>query len=166
MTTARIFCGLLWLCLGLSVQAADDKSGADMARERARIDQQRELLESNFSKVQRGCYARFAVSDCLIHARRERRIGLDELRRQEVVLNNLDRQAMAQAELDRIGRNTSPERQQELTEQRQQALENAQQRQARSEQKESAVPESAAAAVSGVPSARPAANPADGLRQQ
>lgn len=111
MTTARFFSVLLGLCVGLAVQAADDKSASrDMALERARIDQQRAGLESNFSKVQQGCYARFAVSDCLSQARRERRIGLDELRRQEVTLNNLERQAMARAELDRIARNTSPEK--------------------------------------------------------
>ena len=138
MTTAGTFHVLLWLwlCMGLAAQAADNNSGTtDLALERASIIQQRGLLELNFSKLQKGCYARFVVSDCLSQARRERRIGLDELRHQELVLNNLDRHALAQAELDRIAGNVTSERQLELTQKRQQALEGTQQRQIRSEQK-------------------------------
>ena len=135
MTMARTFSVLLWLGMGLTAQAADNKSGAtDMALERARINQQRVWLESNFSKREQGCYARFAVSDCLSQVRRERRIGMDALRQQEVVLNNLDRQARAQNELDRIGLNKLPEQQQDLTQQRQPPLEKAPQRPIGSEQ--------------------------------
>lgn len=111
MKMARVFYILLWFCTGLGAQAEDSTPAAvDMSVVRDRINQQRGLIESDFSKQQQACYARFAVSDCLRQTRRERRVILDELRRQEVVLNQRDRQAKAQAELDRISRNVSPER--------------------------------------------------------
>lgn len=162
MKISRIF---LWL-VSLSMSAMGYAQGSatvplNISLERARITQQRAEFEAVFVQKQQGCYERFAVSDCLSRARRERRVALDELRRQEVVLNGLDRQAKALAELDRIQRNFSPERQQELELQRQQSLLNAQERQRLSDEKKAALAKPASAAASVASSVPPAVGPED-----
>lgn len=167
MTTFHVS---LWLVL-ISMSAmgcAQDSSAVPLNAlvERARITQQRADFEVVFVQKQQGCYARFAVSDCLSRARRERRDALDELRRQEVVLNDLDRQAKAMAELDRIQSNFSPERRQELEWQRQQALLNAQERGLRSDEKKAGAVRPAVSAASVSNAASPAMGPEDAVIQQ
>ncbi len=75
--------------------------------ERQRIASQRARVEAVFIEAEQACYARFAVTDCLRKARTERRLTLGELRRQELVLNDMDRQAKALAALNRIQNNVS-----------------------------------------------------------
>lgn len=136
MRTSHILFWLVLMTMSAMGCAQDNNSvPLDALLERARITRQRADYEAVFVQKQQSCYARFAVSDCLSRARRERRISLDELRLQEVVLNDLDRQAKALTALDRTQRNFSPEHQQALALQRQQALLSAQERQRRSDEK-------------------------------
>jgi hypothetical protein len=76
--------------------------------ERQRISEQRAHHEAVFQQAEQVCYRQFAVSDCLRRARLERREALNELRRQELVLNDLERQAKAMAELKRIESRSAP----------------------------------------------------------
>ena len=145
------FAGLmLGFCSGLAAQTAPaNNETTELLDKRRRVAEQRETIEATFLTKQQECSVRFAVSDCLIQARRQRRLALDELRHQEIRLNDLDRQSKAAATLDRIQKNQSLERQRELELQRQQALQSAQERQLRSEDKKSQGSKPSATQVSG-----------------
>lgn len=83
---------------GLGAQAQD----VVIEVERARIAAARADHERVYASAEQACYQRFAVSDCLRRARAERRTVLSDLRRQELILNDLQRQAKAAAALGRI----------------------------------------------------------------
>jgi hypothetical protein len=64
---------------------------------------------------------------------------MDELRRQELELNDLDRQHKAAEALDRIQDKVSPARQQEAVQQQRQAVQAQQEKQKRADEKREAV---------------------------
>jgi hypothetical protein len=107
----NIFRCLVVLMMGMSnltVFAADNAPDAgNLATERSAINQLRSVAEAEAVHAQQGCYARFAVSDCLKKVRRDRRAVLDDLRRREVVLNDQERKAKAAATLERLQNNQS-----------------------------------------------------------
>lgn len=70
--------------------------------ERERIHALRLEQDRIYQSAEKACYARFAVSDCLRTARADRRAVLGELRRQELILNDLQRQGKAAAAYQRI----------------------------------------------------------------
>ncbi|PKO62672.1 MAG: hypothetical protein CVU24_02875 [Betaproteobacteria bacterium HGW-Betaproteobacteria-18] len=70
--------------------------------ERLRIQKLRLEYEAIDQQAQADCYAKFAVSDCLRAARAKKRFVLDDLRRQEVILNDLDRHTKAIEALNKI----------------------------------------------------------------
>jgi len=94
----------LWGALSLGAQTAPP---LDAGAERARIAQQRAEQEAIFALAEVACYRRFAVSDCLRDARKKRRSALDELWRQEVVLNDEERRFKGSQALQRIQNNIS-----------------------------------------------------------
>jgi len=96
------FC--LWGAMSLGAETAQP---LDASAERARIAQQRSEQEAIFALAEVACYRRFAVSDCLRDARKSRRIALDELRRQEIVLNDEERRLKASQAVQRIQNNIS-----------------------------------------------------------
>lgn len=84
--TLMMVLGLLWV---LGAGAADS---GDEAAQRTQIGQAREAAERRYLAEERGCYQRFAVTDCLEDAKRTRRKTLGELQRQEAALNQARRQ--------------------------------------------------------------------------
>lgn len=107
----------LWLCHGLA--RAQNPSTPPMqtqeegvtpapfdaehdARERARIKHERERVEAQYKESLADCYQRFAVNACLRDARRARRVVIDRLRGEEIVLDDAKRLAEAQAQKQRI----------------------------------------------------------------
>lgn len=84
----------------------------DVGAERQRIAQERATSEAAYVASERVCYSRFAVSDCLSDARKKRRVVMDELRRQELVLNDLDRQIKGMEALKRIEANVAAQQEQ------------------------------------------------------
>ncbi len=58
------------------------------ARERERIAVERAAALAAYGREEEGCYQRFAVNDCLREVRKRRRVTMDELRRQEIILND------------------------------------------------------------------------------
>lgn len=78
--------------------------------ERTRIAQVRAREEARFAQEHAACYARFAVNDCILKARARLRTVLDELRRQEVVLNDAERKRKALQQLERIKEKTEVQR--------------------------------------------------------
>ncbi len=160
MNTSRCTSFFVLVAMSLLCHAQGNPSiPLNLSVERARITQQRAESEATFVQKQQYCYQRFAVSDCLGKVKGERRAVLDELRSQEIQLNSLERQAKAQAELDQIQSNFSPERRKELEIQRQQALQNAQERLLRSEEKKAGAARPAAPASSVANTAMPVIAP-------
>ena len=111
MNTQRL-AGLAMVLLSLGSGAAQSQPAVttaarvqptDWQQQRQQLAEQRVRQEQLFQSAQAQCYQRFAVTDCLRSARAQHRLAMDELRRQEVILNDLDRQAQAQASLERIG---------------------------------------------------------------
>lgn len=72
-----------------------DMSAEQMAAERQRINRVRVAEENRFSAAEAACYQRFAVNDCLTTVQRARRTVREELRRQEIALNDIERQQRA-----------------------------------------------------------------------
>lgn len=77
--------------------------------QRLRIQAERMEKEPHYQIQETQCYARFAVTDCLNEVRSQRRAVLHELRRQEITLNNIERQQKAQEQLERIRQKSSAE---------------------------------------------------------
>jgi hypothetical protein len=84
----------------------------DAQAERERIGRERAASEVVYAASERVCYSRFAVSDCLSDARKAKRLTTDELRRQELVLNDMERQAKAVDALKRIEANVAVQQEQ------------------------------------------------------
>jgi colicin import membrane protein len=85
---------LLVMVLLASANAAAQAPG-DVAAARERISAARSQAEAEFKVQEKACYQRFAVNDCLQAARTQRRTGLAELRREEIALNDAERQRKA-----------------------------------------------------------------------
>ena len=89
----------LALCISLLLPCARAQSAVQIedtitqqdAVERERIRQTRASQQARFIAQEAGCYARFAVNDCLIEVRAHRRELLADLRRQEILLNDAQR---------------------------------------------------------------------------
>ncbi len=87
------------LCLTLSAPYVHAQSQSDAEEtftlrdqaERERIRQTRASQQALFTSQEVQCYARFAVNDCLIAIRVRRRAVLGDLRRQEILLNDMQR---------------------------------------------------------------------------
>lgn len=95
MTSSKKIWFLLstWPLLAAAQVAAPTLIDADAQRER--LSQERAAHEAAFLQAKEQCYQRFAVSDCLTDARRARRLALDALHRQELLLNDQERQTKA-----------------------------------------------------------------------
>lgn len=90
----------LWLLPFMTVVACAQPidvstAGPDVAAERSRIQVERAQAETRYVQEQPACYARFAVNDCLRDSRARRRQALDQLRRQDIALNDAERQRRA-----------------------------------------------------------------------
>jgi hypothetical protein len=70
--------------------------------ERLRIQNARKQVQAETEQANAACYQKFAVSDCLRDVRAKNRPVLDALRRQEIILNDLERQAKAMEALKKI----------------------------------------------------------------
>jgi len=70
--------------------------------ERLRIQDARKQVQAESEQANAACYQKFAVSDCLRDVRAKNRPLLDALRRQEIILNDLERQAKAMEALIKI----------------------------------------------------------------
>lgn len=80
---------------------------------RSRIQAERTQAESAYQRDEAACYQRFSVTDCILQIRKQRRVVLDGLRRQEVEINRLERHSKALEQRERIKEKSSEKRQQE-----------------------------------------------------
>lgn len=104
-----LVCQLAIAVLAASVWAESEAPKIDplqVQQERLRIQRLRLDYEAIDQQAKAACYQKFAVTDCLRAARAKKRVILDDLRRQEVILNDLDRQFKAAEALKRIEKKT------------------------------------------------------------
>lgn len=104
-----LVCQLAIAVFAASVRAESEAPKIDplqVQQERLRIQQLRLEYEAIDQQAQVACYQKFAVTDCLRAARAKKRVILDDLRHQEVILNDLDRQYKAAEALKRIEKKT------------------------------------------------------------
>lgn len=104
----RLFAlGSLVLLLGAQAQPVDRSLPSTAAAERARIEAERSSAQVRFENEEASCYQRFAVNDCLREVRVRRRAVLEELRRQEIILNDADRKKRAAEQARRADEKSS-----------------------------------------------------------
>lgn len=90
------------LCTMSNAQEGVEPLVVDIPRERARIQAEQLAVQARFDSETAACFSRFAVTDCIGQQRSLRRERLDDLRRQQVALNQMERARRAQEQLERI----------------------------------------------------------------
>ncbi len=103
---------LLFVTVGAFSQSSDSSSAArpQVEGERARMALDRVREQALHAQERTACYARFAVNDCLWDARVRLRSVLDDLRRQEVALNDAERQRKGLQQSERLQQRSSVQR--------------------------------------------------------
>jgi len=96
------FAGSLLAVLAFPLIAHAQASGDGLAAEQARIVAEREQADATYRQEEKACYGKFAVNDCLKAAKTKRREAHAALRRQEVSLNDADRQRKAATRLREV----------------------------------------------------------------
>lgn len=91
------------------IDAGSTKS-VDMTAERNRIQGERAHMEARVAQEEAACYARFAVTDCLREVRVRRREALTDLRRQDIVLKEIERKRKTREQMERISEKSSAQR--------------------------------------------------------
>jgi len=79
-------------------------STVDIDAEKSRISAERKAVETRYDKDRAACYQKFAVQDCLNDVRRTRRTQVEDLNRQEAIINDGERKRRAAAQLDDLER--------------------------------------------------------------
>ena len=126
-----IFLVLLGICLSAQSQMSKDA-------ERARISNERSVLEAGFSREEAACYPQFLVNGCLDEVQVRRRGALADLRRQEIVLNDQERKANGAEQIKKTEDKDLPKKQQQAVDKRAEALKDFDDRMAREQQKNDA----------------------------
>ena len=119
--------------------------------ERARIGAERLLATKTLAEQRAACYQKFAVTPCLNEARDVHREKTQDLKRQEVALNDARRKRVAADQLAAIEKRNSPQAQLGVAQRRGKALEATKKREesqaARQDQREAKQRERSAAAA-------------------
>jgi colicin import membrane protein len=113
MKTRLFALGTLVLLLGAQAQQIAPSLPLDSGAERARIAADRVREQTRFEKEEAGCYQRFAVNDCLREVKVRRRAVLEELRRQEILLNEADRKKRMTEQIRRADERAAEQAQQD-----------------------------------------------------
>lgn len=95
---------------------------ADFAAERARLTAERAAVNKAFNDQRGVCFKRFSVEDCLAQSRREKRSSLDNIKRQEALINDAERKRRGGDALNRLDEKNSAQRAQEAAAQRDKAV--------------------------------------------
>ena len=135
----------------LLLLAAGPALAQDDAAERERIGRERAAAEARFTEQEKTCRARFAVTDCVNKATRERNAALSELRRQERILDAEERQRRAAQRQQELDERNSPEQQKAAADRRAKALADRQEREARAAEKAAARAEKEAGRAAAAP---------------
>jgi colicin import membrane protein len=117
----------LFACAALLL-AATQLPAQDVAGERERLNAERSAAEARFLAAQRECRGKFAVNDCMDKVKRQHNAVIGDLRRQENVLNDMERRRRSAERLQSLDERNSPERQRAAEERRLRALQDQQER--------------------------------------
>lgn len=112
---ARAALVIAWLAGSAWAQSGTPLGAAQLAAERSRIDAERRSIATRFAQEELACHQRFAVNDCLNRNLEWQRAALAELRRQEIVLNDSERQRRAAERLERLDEKAGQRAQSEAT---------------------------------------------------
>ena len=123
----KLFISLFWVVaaaasLPLWAQSVATAGNTDMAAERSRLAAERAAVDKKFEEERVACFKKFAVESCLEDSRRGKRATLDNIKRQEAIINDAERKRRGAAALDRLDEKAAPERAEEAAKQRDQAL--------------------------------------------
>lgn len=140
------------------VPAAVDASPEAMARERSRIAQERQREEARFAGEEAACYQRFAVNDCLREVRVRKRAAFEDLRRQEIELNDAERRQRGTEQLRRTEERMSPRAQQDDAQRREEAAQSQRERDERARAKRAERAQADAGRAAGAPRAAASAS--------
>lgn len=103
MKAARLCAAVALLVAGSAFgQSSTPMAPEQVAAERARISSERAAIATRFAAEERACHQRFAVNDCLNRNLAWQREAMGALRRQEVLLNDGERQRRAAERLDSL----------------------------------------------------------------
>ncbi len=105
MKTRRFLPFFLLAALALPAAA---QAPANAEAEKTRIAGERKAIDERYDQERAVCYQKFAVQDCLTDARRRRRVQVEDLNRQEAILNDAERKRRAAAALERLDQKASP----------------------------------------------------------
>lgn len=96
-----IFLLVLWLGLlgSASAQSAQDVAQQERNAERVRITAERQKIEASFKADEAICFRKFFANACLEKLLPPRRAALADLRRQEILINELERKISASDQL-------------------------------------------------------------------
>jgi colicin import membrane protein len=108
--------------------AATEQRSAEDA-ERLRINQLRAAADAVFDTAKQACYQKFAVNTCIAAAREKQRSEVANLKRQEIALNDADRQRRGAEQRRRTEAKTAPDAQAQAAAQTSSAVAAAAQRQ-------------------------------------
>lgn len=117
-----------------SEEAPQVPSAAELAQRQ--IDAQRAKVEAIYDQDRAVCYQRFWVNSCVREAKARRRVLMEDLRRQEIVLNDALRRERGGEQQLRIDERFSEEAIEQARQRREQALEETRSRQEQAEQKQ------------------------------
>ena len=109
--------------------------GLDLRVEQARLRNERTAAQAARSREEASCKTRFAVTECLDRVRRQWQPVLEDLRRQEIALNDLDRKQRSAEQQRKLDDKTSPAALEEQAQRRSLALADHEARLARAAQK-------------------------------
>jgi hypothetical protein len=157
---------MLWQLVSLAqapgIDVASPAAPANFETERARLETERMTLEAGVKQQEAACYARFAVADCLYQVRVQRRAAMEQLKKQEIVLNAAERKLKAEEQLERLKAKTSPQQLEEEAARRLEALAAQQEREDRAVQKA----KDAALPTPGTREAKPGEPAPDSIKNQ
>lgn len=101
---------LLGVCLVAFSCATANAQASMEGLTQQQLQDTRRTEDARFLALEQTCYMRFAVFDCLQQVRAQKRLVLDDLRRQEVALSDLERKKKATKQLEQIREKISPEK--------------------------------------------------------
>ena len=78
--------------VAMPAHLADKDFAPWLQGERSRIASARSAAQQRFHDAELACWRRFAVNDCVRKARVERRTAMDQLRQEELLLTEMERQ--------------------------------------------------------------------------
>ena len=102
---------------------SDEGQQNTIGTQRAAISAERARLEKGFSLEDAACYKKFAANNCLGNVNVRRRQPMEDLRRQEILLNDEERKIKGAEQIRRTEEKTSPEKRQEAVDRSASAIE-------------------------------------------